>query len=537
MAAVTILVGLAGGLGLFIFGMQVCSEGLQKMAARRLKRLVRAVTDRPWLALLSGVIITFALQGSNATAALVVGFVSAKIMTLAQALGVLLGSAIGGSLTAQLIAFRVTNLALLLLFVGALLHLFSRRSRQRSLGQAILGFGLLFYGMAVMSQAVAPLGTYPGVAEALVRLERAPLLGFGVGLVGTAVLQSSTAFLALLMTLASEGLLGPYAIVPFVLGAHVGGTVGGVLSSLGAPGREPKRAALANLGFKLVNGLVFLPLYHPLTALVLATSGDVSRQVANAHTLFSLAMAAIFLPFAGRIARFMEWAWPDREAGMTEARFLDESLLSVPELAVDQAHRQTVEMGRILQEEMMSRVLPAVRLGSEEMWDRMAEAEQAMDSLYRQISRYLAGLGDAGLPDPLMERSIQVLYTANDLEHVGDILMNVIQLARKIQQEDLALSPEGMEEVEGLFSQTQQSLRLTLEAFATLDSALASRVIKEHPRILRLEQELRFSHFDRLQSGNAQTMATSAIHLDLMEAFLRIEGHAVNIARAIMGMV
>ncbi|MBE3574232.1 MAG: Na/Pi cotransporter family protein [Firmicutes bacterium] len=537
MEAVTVLVGIAGGLGLLVFGMQVCSEGLQKMAAGRLKRMVKALTGRPLLALLSGALITFGLQGSNATAALVVGLVSAKMMTLAQALGVLLGSAIGGSLTAQLIAFKITKVALVLLFVGAMLHLFSRRSRQRSLGQAILGFGLLFYGMSVMSAAVAPLGGYPAVAEALVRLERVPLLEFLVGAVGTAVIQSSTAFLALLMTLASEGLLGPYAIVPFVLGAHVGGTIGGVLSSLGAPGREAKRAALANLAFKLANGLVFLPLYRPLTELVLATSGDVSRQVANAHTLFSLAMAVAFLPLSGRIARFMEWAFPDRHAGLAEARFLDESLLEVPELAVDQAHRQTVEMGRVLQEEMLDRVLPAVRLGSEEAWDRMAEAEQAMDTLYRKISRYLAGLGDTSLPDPLMERSIQVLYTANDLEHVGDLLMNVTQMARKIQQDDLELSPEGMEEIEGLFNQIRDSLRLALQAFATLDPGLASRVIKEHPRMLRLERELRFSHFGRMQSGNARTMATSSIHLDLVEAFLRIEGHAVNIAQVVMGIV
>lgn len=529
--------GLAGGLGLFIYGMQMCSDGLQKMAANRLKQLVRTLTSKPTLGLLVGVIVTVGLQSSSATSALVVGFVSAGMMTLSQALGVLLGSAIGASLTAQLIAFKITDLALLLLFVGATLYLFSKRSRRRTVGQTILGFGLIFYGMFVMSSAMAPVRDYPIVAQTLVSLERYPVLEFLVALLLTAIIQSSPAFLALLMTLATEGLVGPYAIVPFVLGAHLGGTVTGVLSSLGAPGREAKRAAVANFAFKLVNGLVFLPLYRPLTELVLWSSPVASRQVANTHTLFSLVMAIGFLPFTSYVAKIMTRMIPDKHGSLGEARFLDESLLQLPDLAVDQAHRQTLEMGRIVREEMLDRVLPALRFGGDEVTDRMAEAEQAVDSLYKSISRYVTSLGSNSLSDDVMERSIQVLYTANDLEHIGDILMTVAQMARKVGAEELHFSADGMQELETIYNQARGNFDLALKAFETMDKTLASRVIKEHPRTLRLEKELRYSHFDRMHSGNPQTVATSSIHLDLVEAFLRVDSHAVNIAQVVMGIV
>lgn len=537
MDALTALAGLAGGLGLFVYGMQMTSEGLQKMAANRLKQLVKALTSNRALGLLVGALVTFGLQSSSATSALVVGFVSAEMMTLSQALGVLLGSAIGASLTAQLIAFKLTDLALALLFVGAVLYLFSRRSRQRSLGQAILGFGLLFYGMFVMSSSMAPVRNYPVVAQTLVSLESYPVLEFLVALAITAIIQSSPAFLALLMALAGQGLIGPYAIVPFVLGAHLGGTVTGVISSLGAPGRCAKRAAVANFAFKLVNGLVFLPFYRPLTQLALWSSPNLSREIANTHTFFSLAMAVGFLPFISHVAGLMVRLMPDKHARLGEARYLDESLLEVPELAVDQSHLQTLEMGRIVQEEMLDRFIPALRYGNDEVIDRLTEAEQAADSLYKQISRYVTSLGSKRLSDDLMQRSINILYVANDLEHIGDILMNVLQITKKIRSEELEFSQEGMEEIEAMYSQVHDNFSLALKAFETSDQTLASRVIKEHPKILRFEKGLRYSHFDRMQAGNEKTARTSSVHLDLIEAMLRIDGHAVNIAQVVMGIV
>jgi phosphate:Na+ symporter len=537
MDALDVLAGLGGGLGLFLFGMQMCSEGLQKAAGRRLRHLVKALTRHPLSALFMGALTAFGLQSSSAASALVVGFVSAELVTLTQALGVLLGSALGASLTAQLIAFRVTRVALVLLLAGALLYLFARRARRRSLGQAILGFGLLFYGMSVMAAAVGPLRNYPVVVQTLVRLEAFPLLEFGVALAITAVLQSSSVFLALLMTLAAHGLVTPGAVVPFVLGAHLGGTVTALVSSLGAPGRDAKRTAVANFLFKLVNGLLFLPFYRPLAGLAALSSPDPSRQVANAYTFFAVAMAVGFLPLAPRVARLMLRLIPDRRGGLAEARFLDESLLSVPEVALEQAHRQTVELGRIVREEMMDHVPAVLRHGGEELVERLQEVERAVDSLYRQISRYVTSLGPPGLADEVLERGVKILYAANDFEHLGDLLMNVARIALKVHAEEVEFSEEGLEEITALYRQARENFDRAFRAFADWDEAAASRAIKEHPKMLRFEKGLRYSHFDRLQSGNPKTAASSPLHLDLIETILRIDSHTVNIAQVVIGIV
>jgi phosphate:Na+ symporter len=531
------LLGLAGGLGIFIYGMQLCFEGLQKVAAHRLKQWLRRLTKNPVLGALIGAVITVALQSSNATSALVVGFVSTKMMTLSQALGVLLGSAVGSSLTAQLIAFKISDLALALLFSGALLYLFAKRSQRRNLGQALLGFGLIFYGMFVMSAAMAPVRDYPVVVQALVRLEQYPLLEFFVAILFTALIQSSAAMLALLMTLAAQQLIGPLAIIPFVLGAHLGGTITGILSSLGTPGLGAKRAAAANFIFKLLNGLVFLPFYQPLTSLIVGSSTDLSRQIANCHTFFSLAMLAAFLPFTKQMAKLVQRLIPDHGGGAACATYLDNSVLAIPELAVDQARRQTLEMGRIVATGLLSQVLPVLHDRNYDRLDRLAEVEKETDLLYLEISKYVSRLGNGNLHEDLMNQCMQLLYVANDLEHIGDIMVMVAKNTRKLMTEDLEFSREGMDEIETLFTRAFDNFQLVLTAFENMDREQSTRVIKEHPNLLRLEKQMRYSHFERMQCGNPKTFDTSAIHLDLIEAILRVDSHTVNIAQCILGIV
>jgi phosphate:Na+ symporter len=537
MNPIAILAGLCGGIGLFIFGMQLCSEGLQKLAAYRLRQLVKLLTGNPVFGLLSGAIITLGLQSSSATSALVVGLVSAKLMTLSQALGVLLGSALGASLTAQLIVFKITDFALILIFTGAAAYLFAKHSRQRNIGQALLGFGLIFYGMFVMTTSMAPVREYPAVATLLAKMALYPAVEFLVALVGTAVFQSSPAFLALLMTLASQKLIGPLAIVPLILGAHLGGTITGILSSLGAPGAGAKRAAWANFWFKLLNGLIFLPFYRPLTRLLLATSSDLNRLIANTHTFFSLAMIVVFLPLNSYTAKLAERLIPDRRTGLSRATLLDPNLLTLPDLAVGQAHRQTMEMGRLVETGMLRRALEIIRDGNDDSFDRIYEIEQALDSLYKQISKYLTSLENEQLHEELANQRIQILYVANDLEHIGDIMTNIVKKARMLRMQGLEFSEAGLGELETMLIRTQNNFGHSLQAFETMDATLATRVIKEYPNLLRFEKDLRYSHFDRMQCGNDKTRTTSAIHLDLVESILRINSHAVDIAQVVAGIV
>lgn len=536
MSALETVAGLAGGLGLFLYGMKLCSEGLQKVVAHRLKRTVKVLTKTPIRGVLVGALVTLGLQSSSATSAVVVGLVSAGMMTLSQTLGVLLGSAIGSSLTIQLIAFKVTVIALFLVFFGVILYLFAARSRNRSLGQLILGFGLIFYGMAVISTATAPVKDFPLVARMIISLEEYPLLSFSIAVIITAIIQSSAGFLAILISLAGQGLVGPYAIIPFVLGAHLGGTVTGVLSSLGAPGRDSKRAALANFFFKLLNGVIFLPFYQQLTSVILWSSSEFSRQIANAHTLFSLVMAIGFLPFTPYMATWMERLIPEKEGGLGEAKFLKENLLEVPELAVDQAHRQTVEMGRIISEEMLKRLLPALRYKNNEAIDWIVETEQAVDSLYKQINKYMVRLDLNSFSEELLLRSVQILYTTNDLEHIGDILLTIGEIGRKVAAERFNFSEEAFEGLESLYALVNRNYHRSLKAFEDYDQKLAGSVIRDHPRLLRREKELQFSHFERMQSDKKAVLEMSSWYLDLIEALTRIDNHSVNIARGVLGI-
>lgn len=537
MKVLTALAGLAGGLGLFIFGINFCSEGLQKIAATRLKKLVKVLTKNPLVGVVSGALITVGLQSSSAASALVVGFINAGLMNLAEALGVLLGSAVGASVTAQIIAFRITELALFLIFLGTILYLFSRRSRQRNLGRTVLGFGLLFYGMTIMSSAMAPFRDFPIIAQTMVKLEKYSFLEFGLAMLVTAIIQSSPAFLALLMSLASQNLVSIQAVIPFVLGAHLGGTITGLLSSMGAPGRDAKRAAVANFIFKLINGLIFLPFSQPLAVLIMRSATDISRQIANAHGTFSLIMMIGFLPFTMPMANLMKKIIPEKSIGLGEATLLESSLLEVPELAVDQAHRQTVKMGKIIEVEMLQRIPALIRYGDEETIDRINEVEEAIDSLYKQISRYVTNLGNNILSDELMEKSIQILYTANYLENIGDNMINIVKNARKIKDEELEFSNEGLKELELMERGIQEHFNLMMKAFETMEIEKARNIVKDFPRMQRLEKEMRYNHFDRMHCGNEKTKQTSAVHLDFLEALLRIDTHIVGIAQVVMGIV
>jgi phosphate:Na+ symporter len=534
---IQMLIGLFGGLGMFLYGMKRCSDGLQKMAAHKLKQMIKVLTKSPPRGILVGVLVTMALQSSSATCIIVVGFVSAGLMNLKQSLGILLGSALGSSLTVQLIAFKITYLALLLIFVGAMVYLFAKRSQKRSIGQILLGFGLIFYGMFVMSSAMVPIKEFPAIANIIVGFEDYPIFAMLVSVAFTALIQSSAGFLALVMTLAGQGLIGVYAIIPFVLGAHIGGTITGVISSLGAHGRDSNRTAFANFFFKVVNGIIFLPMYRPLTRLILTNSSDINRGIANAHTFFSIVMAVGFLPFISQIAKLMTFLVPEKQDNLEEARFLKDDLREVPEVALDQAHLQTVEMGRIISDKMVKHFITSLALQNDETLDEISATEKIVDSYYRKISQYVTSLNTNSFSEDLLLRSIQILYIANCLELIGDLLVNIVQIAKKIRMQGVAFSKEGFDEIKLLYDMTAANLNNSIAAFEKFDQNEANLIIKEHPKIIRFARELQFNHFQRMQSGNLNTAATSSIHLDLMEALIRIDNQSVNIAQIVLGII
>lgn len=530
-----LLTGLLGGLALFIFGTNLISDGLQKAAAAEVQKILSTFTRHRIAGMLVGLVVTIFLQTSAVTTVLLVGFVSAGLMSLGQALGVILGAAIGSTITVQLIVFRISDYAPLALVLGVVLYLLARRWRWRYLGQAIIGFGLLFYGVLSMSAAIEPLKDFPALVSDLQRLAFRPWLIFLASTFFTAIIQSSAAPVALVISLAGQGMISLEPALAVVLGANVGTTVTGLLSSLGAS-REAKRVALAHFFFKILGALLFLPFINIFGRLAAFTSPLLPRQIANGHTLFNVINMLIFLPFTPQVALLMEKILPDAPREERIAKYLDESLLEVPELALDQVRKELLRMASIIREEMFPRVMQPLPFREVGVAKKLRELDSVLDYLYQAIARYLARMASGPSEKEMMEKA-QLLYIANDLEHIGDVVVQIARQWRKIEETGIGFSAEGQEEMQEMYRRVQENFNKAITAFATADHRLAVQVIKSHPEILKMEKTLRFSHFQRLQRENRLSLETTAVHMDLINHLLRLNSHSVNIAQAVMGII
>ncbi|MDK2817750.1 MAG: phosphate:Na+ symporter [Moorella sp. (in: firmicutes)] len=531
-----IATGLAGGLALFLFGMHLISTGLQKAAARQVQQLLGAVTKNRFFGMLAGLVVTIFLQTSAVTTVLLVGFVSAELMSLGQALGVILGAAIGSTLTAQLIALRLSDYALWAVAAGLIPYFFARRLRWRYLGQAILGFGLIFYGAALMGTAVAPLNTLPGFKTALSPLAAHPWLMMLAATLFTGVVQASAATVVLAMTLAAQGALPLEAALAMVLGANLGTTATALISSI-ALSREAKRVALAHFFFKLAGTLLFLPFLGLYSYLSRLTSPDIARQVANGHTLFNVINMILFLPFTPRVGRLMEKVLPSAPEEEKVAKYLDTKVLEIPELALARATQELLRMAGIIREEMFPRVMQPLAEREVELLEKLRSLDNILDYLYRAVARYLAQLNQGNLTDDQLVAQTKLLYIANDLEHIGDVVVEMAHQWRKIEASGVEFSPAGQAELQEMFNKVKENFATAIQAFAADDEALAARVIRDHPEILRLEKNLRYSHFQRLQQENRLSLETTSIHMDLINQLLRLNMHSVSIAQAVMGTI
>ncbi len=348
-----LIFGLIGGLGMFLFGMKIMSEGLQKISGDRIRRTLEALTTNRIMGLLVGLVVTSIIQSSSATTVMVVGFVNAGLMTLAQSIGVILGANIGTTITAQMIAFKVHHYALPILGIGVFLKTFSSSKRWTYIGEAMLGFGLIFYGLVVMKGAFAPLKTNQAFISYFTLFGDNPIIGVLVGAALTLVVQSSSATIGITMTLASSGLLSFYAAVALILGENIGTTITANLASIGT-NTNAKRAARAHLLFNLIGTLymlMILPYFVTFIDYITPNSADfvnainekpfIGRHIANAHSLFNVLNVLIFLPFTGYLAKAASFMVPQKEGEEVEyaLKYLDNKLLNTPVIAISEARK------------------------------------------------------------------------------------------------------------------------------------------------------------------------------------------------------
>jgi phosphate:Na+ symporter len=549
-------IGLVGGLGLFFYGLNLLSHGLRRTAGSRLRSMLSTVTNNRLVAVAVGALVTMVFQSSSATTVMLVSLVQAQLMSFGRTLGIILGADIGTTVTVQLIAFRVTDYALLIVGIGGLMMI-SSRHRLREIGEAILGFGLVFYGIHLMSQAMEPFKSSAPFLGVLTRLEN-PILGLLVGTFLTAAIQSSAAFIGILIALARPGLLTLDAAIPLLLGANIGTSITAVLAAIGA-GREAKRVALAHTLFKVIGALVFIgwvPAFADFVrwmtpgsaqspaagadpgaigaAILTAPGTDVSRQIANAHTMFNIALTALFLPFTGLAARVFTRILPSREEPEMEpfkAKYLDNSMISTPAIALALAKAEVLRIGAIVIETVDKVIKPFVDR-DESALDAIDVNERKVDFLTTKVSDYLRKVARQKVAEERVNEVFQVMYTATELELMADVVHKTLRpRAREWLEKDLAFSEEGKKEVLDYHLRTLKQISRALEVFEDLNLEKAKAMKEKHKKYRSMEMDFMRTHFERLRRDIPETIATSEVHQDLIEQFARITSHATNIAR------
>jgi phosphate:Na+ symporter len=531
-----ILLVLFGGVALLLYGMQLCGEGLQRAAGGRLRHLLTSATRSRLSAVCSGALATALLQSSSATTLMVIGFVSAGLMTFRQSLGVILGADIGTTLTVQLLAFKIQDLALLLVAAGFGLTFFGRRGLVKSGGQAVLGFGFVFLGMRLMTEAVAPVAESGLARQVLVALSANAGLGLLLGAAFSAGMSSSAATIGIILSLANQGLLPLSGAIPVVLGANIGTCATALTASLRSSA-DARRVAFAHIAFKVLGVALVFPFIHPLAALVGATASDAARQVANAHTLFNVAISAVFLPFAPWAARMITAMVPDDVTTADnpfKTRYLDDRYLDQPGLALGQATREALRMGDVAQG-MLRDAMLVLRSDNQELLEDVERRDDQLDYLEREIKLFLSRLGQETMSPDLSRKEIGLISMIGNLENIGDIIdKNLMELARKKLYQGRRFSEAGEAELLEFHGTISKNLERAIAAFAASDRALAQEVLDQRPFIRQRERELRSSHLARLRQGLAESLETSEIHLDVLTNLKRISSHITQLVFPIL---
>jgi len=526
----TLIVGLVGGLALFLFGMDLMTESLRLVVGDKARAVLEKLTANRFVGLLTGAGITAVIQSSSVTTVLVVGFISAGLMSFVQSIPVILGSNIGTTITAQIIAFNITNWALVLITVGFGVGALAKRPKRKSQGTAVLGLGLIFFGMVVMGEAMSPLRTYEPFINMMETLDN-PLLGVLAGAVITAILQSSSATTGIVIVLASQGLITPGAGIALVLGANIGTSVTALLAAIGKP-REAQRAAVAHLVFNVVGVIIWIPFVGWLVSVVGSMGGGTAREVANAHTIFNVVNALIFLPFVNQFAALVTRLVPDKPVeGEMRPKYLDKSLIRTPTLALSAARMEMLRMASRVQG-MLADVLPATMDGTIDDLAEIESRDDEVDLLHGLLLEYLGDIGESRLSEESSDELMDLFDATNSLEAIGDIIeTNLIALGHQRIGESVTVSDETREVLEIYHKAVYDAFQLALIAVTQKDQAAAKKVSSMKSHIRNLERAATQHEAERLVADEPNRIATYRFEIDLIANLKRIYYFTRRIAR------
>ena len=521
-----------GGLGLFLFGLQIMASGMQKAAGDRFRRILDLLTNKPVMGVLTGVVVTLLVQSSSTSTVMVVGFANAGLMTLSQAISVIIGANIGTTITAQIVSFKIGYVALPAIGVGSLLNFFGRRRLHRYLGQTILGFGLLFLGITTMSSGMSPLKELPAFHNLIAQLSVYPLLGILCGAIFTALIQSSSAATGVIIALTMQDLIPFDAAVPIVLGTNIGTCVTAILASLGA-NVAARRAAVAHVLFNVLGVMLALIFLKPFTAIVLETAATVPRQVANTHTLFNIVNTVLFVLFLKYFSRLVCKIIPGEDKIVEFGpKYLDSRILKTPMVAIGGARQELLRMGGIARE-MLDEAMQVFLKNDLKKIKHIEQMEDLVDGLEKEINVYLAELSQHSMSQTQTTMIAHIMSAANDLERIGDHAENITQLAELKTDERLSFSDMALEELTSLHKKVSLMLQNAIKAFESHDTELAKKLVVEEDEVDRLEKKLRNKHIERINKKQCFP-SSGVIYLDVLSNLERVADHANNIAYLVL---
>lgn len=530
---ISMIISLIGGLGLFLYGMKLMGDGLENASGEKLKSFFEKITSSPIKGILTGTIVTAIIQSSSATTVMVVGFVNAGIMTLYQAAGVIIGANIGTTITAQLVAFKLTALAPIFVGIGAAIVLFAEGKKRREVGNIILGFGILFMGMAFMSSAMSPLKKSAEFQSIMAIVGNNWVLGILVGLGMTAVVQSSSATTGILIALAQAGAIQMNVAVPVLFGNNIGTCVTALLSSIGT-NRTAKKAAFVHLLFNIIGTLIFIPFMGVLTSIVANMSpGDIPRQIANAHTIFNITNTIVIAPFIKYLVMAVNKMIPgDDEVEKMGPIYLDDRLMETPVIAVGQTVKEVIRMANKAKKNLKLS-MEAFNNNDNKLVNKVYENEKLINLLEDEITLFLVKLSNSDLSETQKNIVTSMFHVVNDIERVGDHAENIADLASEKIVKNIHFSGEANKELTHIFNYTENALTISIESFENNDIRKAESIVQIEERIDNLEKELRKSHIKRLNNGLCNAHS-GAIFLDVISNFERIGDHATNIAESVI---
>lgn len=528
--------GVIGGLGMFLYGMNIMGTGLQKAAGKKLKRLIEVLTRNRLMGVLIGALVTMVIQTSSGTTVMVVGFVNAGIMTLKQAVGVIMGANVGTTVTAQLIAFDLSVIAPVAIAIGVALLLFSSNTKTKDLAEILIGFGILFVGMDFMSNALAPLSDSPTFVDLVKSLDN-PVIGLLVGFGLTTILQSSSASIGLLLALAGQGFLDIDMALPILFGDNIGTTTTAMLSSIGAS-KTAKQAAFIHFLFNTVGTLLFVfVLATPIKLIVMSVSGDsVERQIANAHTIFNFANVIIQFPFAGFLVKAAEKVIKDDKRHTKRIlKHIDDRIIETPSVAVAQVSKEVLRMGRIA-ENNLKLAAEAFYSKDDKLIAKVFSEEKRVNELEQYISEYLVQLSSAPMTDEQHGIITTLFHVINDIERISDHSENIAELTTHRIDDDLWFTDDAIGELHIMFDKVYNLYKDALLSFKTADLDLAKKVIVEEDEIDIMEKKYRLSHIERLNTRSCK-LGSGIVYLDIISNLERVADHSSNIAKYVLDTV